>query len=359
MFSSIKLAMNRIAGHFGYVVTRKGNVRSACAPPPVADGSNPTLSAAPRFAEEVNRFTHDSDSYFSDVQSLRQENEQLRGMMNIPSILLCTLPKSGSVYIYNLLSKGLGIPFSPVATSLFPEVLIDFDRFYVFNRGRQISQAHIPATPVNLIDLCLSLDRMILHVRDPRNALVSWINFMDYTNKNTDSMAFSAQHLPYIGDHWTRLGNAEKFDVATKYFYRECIDWLSSWFDAIGLDFSGQYAYTGTIPPKDDTNVHVLDSAKYSTTIDRFGACPPRSVKVLLTTHEDMVVSGETSFIRRIMNFYDIPSVLYRKQEIKKDMSTHFRSGRIDGWKKELTTEQQGALTEHLPTAWVNYFGWQ
>lgn len=275
-----------------------------------------------------------------------------------PSIFINTLPKSGSVYIYSALSSGLGLGFVQIGTNDFPESIIDIARIKEFASGNKVSQLHLPATLTNLMYLCLNIDKMVLHIRDPRNTMLSWIHFMDYTNNIVD-LRFHAQHMPYSGSNWTDASMGQKIDRCIEYFYSDSLKWLQSWFDALEIDFAGKFIPTNDRGYYGDIhrNVHIIDASRIGECNRRY-AGSTRQMEVLLTTHEDLVRSGEELFINRILSFYEIPSLLYKQPNIKKDMSSHFRAGRTDSWRTELTPAQQERVTSLIPKTWCSYFGW-
>ena len=90
----------------------------------------------------------------------------------IPGILLNTLPKSGSVYIWNALCTGLGIPEMGVRISggWYPRKLPVDQLIASLSRGGVVCQDHLDASWQTRLLLSQQLDRMILHVRDPRSS---------------------------------------------------------------------------------------------------------------------------------------------------------------------------------------------
>jgi hypothetical protein len=93
---------------------------------------------------------------------------------------------------------------------------------------------------------------------------------------------------------------------------------------------------------------------------DKYYAPPPCGTKVMLTTHEDLVASGDDMLIFNILDFYNIPRCYFSPPPPpEKTMAgSHFRSGRVDSWQTELSTEQQRQVTDLMPPEWRRYFGW-
>lgn len=261
-------------------------------------------------------------------------------------ILVSTLPKSGTMFIFNMLHKGLGLKELPVTGSRqmhFP--LID-ELMPVFADDQVIYAGHISADFRNLLNICLSLDRFILHVRDPRAALVSSAHYISYRA----AQGFSADKVCTFPElwhpQWSNSGFTKKCDICIESIYKDYIQFLKEWFKALQIDFA---------QPRQD--VYTLSTDKIAKP-EAYEHCPKASTQVLLTTHEELVILGEEAFFEKILTFYGIEKRLYKKPALKKNMELNFREGRTDSWKKELTDEQQARVTVMLPEAWLTFFNW-
>ena len=277
-----------------------------------------------------------------------------------PSIFLNTQPKSGSVFLFKSLTAGLGLRFTRIGTTGYPETLIEIEQIRAFKQGGAISQLHIDANPINLLFLCINLDKMLLHIRDPRNSMISWLHYMDHINETCPQVGESPQYLPYIGTCWTSATFEEKFERCVSFFYKESIAWLQQWFDAMRVDFSRPYVARDKKGRKPGCNAKVftLNSRDIQQGHPKFADCRPCEVQVLLTTHEDLVHAGEAAFLDAILDFYGIGKGEFTKPEMKRDMTNHIRTGRTDTWKHELTPAQQETVNALLPQAWRTCFGW-
>ena len=96
-----------------------------------------------------------------------------------PPIVINTVPKSASETIWNRLAAGLGMAQSHLSIGLFPDCCIVPYRMRTFMDGGVIAKEHIPATRHNVRQLTeAGIDRMVFHVRDPRQATLSWAHFV-------------------------------------------------------------------------------------------------------------------------------------------------------------------------------------
>lgn len=265
---------------------------------------------------------------------------------SLPGIFVSSLPKSGTVWIRKCLTTGLGMPdVTGGGARGFPESSINLQDLHDISGSGKFFMMHVQPHILNLLSICMNLGKMVLHIRDPRNACMSWLYFMDHLNSVISVNKFP-QRSPYIGPHWNNCTFEQKFEVCLKFFYKETLQWLDGWFSALRIDFCSKrrlihILHSGNIPA-DGKYVHIQ----------------PCSTEVLVSTHEDILTEGENKFILRILSFYDIPSSLYVHPDIQKDMSSHFRTGRKDSYQTELSVPQQMRLTESLPELWIQYFGW-
>lgn len=234
----------------------------------------------------------------------------------------------------------------------FPETTYTSLGIADFCKGNAVAQAHYAPSLLNTAALLLSMDKMCLHIRDPRSAAISWLHFMDYSNENSDHVKYSPQHAPYIGKHWQRMSFDEKFSVVVKFFYTECIEWLGQWFSILHIDWE-----------KPRKNIFTF-STDFLRGADKLETIPYREISVLLTTYEDMMRQGEDTLFTAILDFYDMNTAsFWQKREEQRQERTmasmHFRKGSIDSWRTECSQEQQKMISRMLPDAWCAYFGWE
>jgi hypothetical protein len=97
--------------------------------------------------------------------------------------LLNTMPKSGSAYVENSLSKILGLwtRYHGHRYGLIDQ--IDIQDAHTFSRGGFVSQNHLAPSPENL----QVLRHFKLHLRDLRLALLSWVHYLHYVSGSDDT----------------------------------------------------------------------------------------------------------------------------------------------------------------------------
>lgn len=107
----------------------------------------------------------------------RQAEARRRG---IPPLLFVTMPKSASVYVLLRFAHGLGIPTCRVSLDLFPADQVIPSWAEGLAEGGAVCQEHVDASPANLARLrAAGLSRLVVHVRDPRQATLSWTHHLE------------------------------------------------------------------------------------------------------------------------------------------------------------------------------------
>jgi hypothetical protein len=222
----------------------------------------------------------------------------------LPFIMLNTLPKSGSVFLLESLRRGLGIPAQKISLGYVPMDLADYRKLAEAAEGNAVAQAHLDANPTNLRLLRERTAGVVLHLRDPRQALLSWIHHVkNYANLGQLSWAMVtpaptpgllAESLPAIID-WHLI-----------HHFPNLLDWIERWLE---------HAESGAGP------------------------------KVLVSDYRDFHADAQESVLR-ILDFYDIPRWVYIPREIPRDASTHFRRGQLEEWREVFNPTQQKICAE-------------
>lgn len=297
-----------------------------------------------------------SNKYKNQIVALEEDKqvieEKPKRLFDMPPILLVAMPKSAGKYIRTKLVKNLCIEDSIVDNSEFPLSMLQTTFLEYFCKGNAVAHTHINMSTINGLGICKAVDRFVLHIRDPRNAIISMLHHLDYRNEHIDDnrahIAFFSQAWPYFGEKYTSLSFDKKFDLFFEFFYMELLNWMDEWFQVLELDFS---------QPRSD--IYTLSSRKIVENCKKYSCMETIETPVLLTTHEDLVANGERHFFEKLLVFYGIPREAWAGEDLVKDMSVHFRSGKTNTWKEELSPEQQNRLTKALPQDWCKFFGWE
>ena len=111
----------------------------------------------------------------AEFERMRQQGREKR----LPAVLVNTLPKTASESIWNKLARGLGAAQCHVSIGLFPDCCAVPSRVNQLAEGGASAKEHLPASAHNLATLAAAgIQRFVMHVRDPRQATLSWAHFV-------------------------------------------------------------------------------------------------------------------------------------------------------------------------------------
>jgi hypothetical protein len=247
--------------------------------------------------------------------------EQCRAIADgIPSILLITLPKSGSVYTTTRLSKKLGAPQCRISLDLTPIDHVVPSWAESFARGGAVCQEHLDASPDNLEVLAASgVKKLQIHVRDPRQATISWIHHVEtMVDENSYLRDLSSPALP---DDYDERSFSEKIDWHIDNHLPALAKWSAAWLAASSRDDLG--------------------------------------IAMRFSLYEDFH-HDQTAFFADLLEFFgvygfDIRALSSRSLERN---GLHFRRGEVDEWRRVFSAEQCTRATDAIPKDLGTRFMW-
>lgn len=224
----------------------------------------------------------------------------------LPSCVLVTLAKSGSVSIGSILMSGFELvdaAYSIGTRKIIPSWLDDYAR------GGCCHVTHLEATRNNIEKLKKSGVKVIVHLRDPRQVLISHV----YHNLKYEKASPGLRV-----DGYDEMSMHEKVDYVLYTMWEDVIHWISKWVDAAnGMDIT-------------------------FTTFEKFKADKDKFVDELISAY-----GGNRRFFNRNNVFV---------KDINVD--NHFRSGQINEWRTLFTKDQIEFVNDRFPRAWSDLFGW-
>lgn len=248
---------------------------------------------------------------------IREEVEETK--LQKPSIFVVTLPKSGTVFISHSLRQTLGYDYTSVmVTPTFPKNIVWPAMAADFMRGGMVSVSHMQPDTENLNALKRAgIVKGVVHMRDPRAALSSWLNFrVDYARDPGPIERLSQVGVP-CSESFRNLPKADRMEHFIETFYRPCLDWITGWLSVIDTD---------------------------------------RDFDLLLKTHDELI-GQEEQYIRSVLAYYELS--VDAVTLIEKNSSTHFRKGDNTSWRDDLTPGQLARVNDMLPDDLAARFGWQ
>lgn len=236
------------------------------------------------------------------------------------SLFVNHLPESGHFYVSLTLFEFYKLDTFRVSDLTFPKDHLYEEPFmrFIAHKDSYINLALLEPSPQNISWLNSYLHKMVLHVRDPREALISWI---DYTERQRyHPLTLSLIYPPPPQEYWSWT-DAQKADWQIDHFYTYSIQWLQDW-------------------------VTSLDKNK--------------NLTVLTTTFESMM-ADPLKFFRNIITFYGGDSSQFTQDNlytITRDQF-HFMPTDIDTWRTRLTPAQLARINNMLSDNTLNRFGWK
>ncbi|GMQ89077.1 MAG: hypothetical protein BMS9Abin09_0525 [Gammaproteobacteria bacterium] len=229
------------------------------------------------------------------------------------ALFLACLPKSAGSSICRAIEQCTGITQGGIVAitdrDYFPNARISPEAFFTTIRNPVQLHTHIRATASNLTALTGSgLERLLVHIRDPRQAFVSYY----FHSKNAMGLIRSR----YANPEFDSLDDQERFRWFMEFYYPRFINWIIEW-------------------------VRVESGL------------PGYSFSLLITTFEDMLKLGQARLVKDILDFYGIiPNTTPVEQKRR------LRKGSADEWRSVIPESYHASLWEMIPPVLIERFGW-
>lgn len=246
------------------------------------------------------------DSFGAAERMVKAREERIAA--GLPSVAFIPQGKSGSVTLGTVFTNGFRLPcvaYSLVTRRVIPSWAKDYAR------GGAAYVTHLYPESVNISRLKESgISKVIVHVRDPRQALLSFVHHID---------RYPMDFPQLNNDDYRRLTLNKKIDVVFDEWYPVTVDWIEGWAKAAG-------------------EMDILFS-----TFEEFRTSPQSVVERYLAYY-----GGDRSW-------FDSSTVFSHDEKT----DYHFRRGEIDEWRRVFSPEQiervNGALSEEVRLL----FGWE
>lgn len=234
------------------------------------------------------------------------------------ALLFLPLPKSASLYIFRTLAAGLGLDHVSIGPHGFPNVA--FNPYLVARLAMPgtMCYSHADARLGNLVLINDLIDRLVVHVRDPRQAMLSAVHHLNQLRIRVGPSHVAEFGFPLPNDYFARP-LAAQIDWMIAHGLPEFVLWIESWLDA--------------------------------------AANPLFRPRVLFTRYEDLH-SDPVAYFDRLLNFYEIR---WRSPDFRPppaQSGQHFRQGKLDEWRTVLTPAQQEAACALVPPRVRERFCW-
>lgn len=244
-------------------------------------------------------------------------------------ILLITVPKSGSVYTSEALRTGFTTPLQQytISSNIFMSDVLRHQEVLKFTRNQKgLCQNHLPASAYNLAILDGEIDRYVVHVRDPRQATLSWWHHIHKQKESNPNMLYMndfGNDQYFNRDEFFSLTNHDQIDYLIDTQLLAICQWIDNWISA-------------------------------SKSSNR---------NILFTNHRNLKVNPEEYF-KSIANFFEHPIDEFKMPDKPTKGVHHYRKGTSDEFRGHFTKLQlQKSWTRMASNHWENrftdIFGWE
>jgi tetratricopeptide (TPR) repeat protein len=257
-------------------------------------------------------------SWIEDAESDDlQRRQEAACRRHIPAIMFVAMMKSASEFIRENIIRALDVPEIGLSIGTVPRDKVMPCAVRQLVKGGAIARSHMSADNLPAL-IANGVERLILHVRDPRQVVVSWVYYMGQISDAVFRWSASAYDPP-VPLEFRDWEFQKRLDWAVRNYLPGQLQWLEDWMSAINDG-------------------------------------PP--IPILESKFEDFV-RDQRAFFGRISDFFGVaeipvPSLRWQSAVAMRN----FRTGRIDEWRDVLTTSQL-AIFEARIEPLAKHFGWR
>jgi hypothetical protein len=240
--------------------------------------------------------------------------------LTLPPILLFALPKSGSIYIQRALRRTLKVEVRHVGGSGIYGGWLSYTDLCRFSKGNVVSREHMnPRAELPGILADFDIHRAVVHVRDPRAAIVSFTRMMDRNlpKRGLRYIAFTCeQALPGEYLNWNF---DQRLRWQIEHMMPRMVDWIDGW-------------------------VNIADHSQ--------------NVKFLVTDFSELARDSQ-AFIEKLLKFYEVPYQrdwlrIPRREVGLNNIHSSTEPARRPSLSPEITALLNAGVPDHL----IQRFGW-
>jgi tetratricopeptide (TPR) repeat protein len=233
-------------------------------------------------------------------------------------IFVATLPKSGTKHIEDTLCRALGVkPIDIACGGYFPRLLINQGTIQrALRLGGGIVVGHLAPAPENLSLVKYFTDRIVVHLRDPRQALLSYAHFLPAVLNELDPPSASVHEIP--ADYLQRPFE-QQVDWLIDHYMPMQIEWMRGWIEVAKIGRGG--------------------------------------LRIMFTTFEEFHADPR-QFYRDLLGFYGVADQMDDIDVSARRGVRNFRAGETEEWRSVFSPAQAARATDLIPEEWFSRFGW-
>ncbi len=238
------------------------------------------------------------------------------------NIVVIALGKSGSTYTTTKIAQTLNYELGHM------DLWFDDDYMQNFKyHTPKILKTHIAANKDNLARLQKYVGKkIVVHVRDPRAALLSSIYHLneqgDEILSGRSNRKLKKSKIKHM-QKYLSFSLEEKKDYLVDEIFELNVKWIEDWCATKEIE---DYKTDG--------------------------------LKILITTYDELT-NNESDFFEKIYLHYNINSNNIIQVTPNKDKRVRFRSGKPDEWRQEFSKQQIDRMNQKISQSLLDKFGWQ
>ncbi len=261
--------------------------------------------------------THHLDSFRKNMQHLETLQEAPTQLER--PLVIATLPKSGTVHMRDTLRRALDLQSVDIPDGgYFPRRLVRQGAIRrALRLGGGLIIGHWESAPENLSLFGYYTDRITVHLRDPRQALLSYAHFLPGVLKELDPPTAAIYKLP---SRYLELSLTQQLDWLVGHYMPLMIEWIEGWLQAADQQAQG--------------------------------------LQIKITTFEQLRANPQ-KFYSDLLAFYGHTSPS-EDFILGAQKGTHnYRSGLVEEWRSVFSDSQASAATSLIPKTWFSRFDWR
>ena len=222
----VKQAILDIVRRAGYSITKIQN-----APAPAVTDAREPPSIFPQIERSLTVAETEGARKLQDREAEPTQSSSTSDNATLPSILFVSMPKSGTVFTRSMLARGLSLEQElSIGVAYFPHDLVEIPKLMSFCKGGKVATTHFDPSPHNFQLLKPFINRWVLHIRDPRSVVLSWVHHMNRLYSERENGEHQALRVyptpPEAYYHWLfRI----QVDWTIENFLPSVVSWLRSW----------------------------------------------------------------------------------------------------------------------------------
>lgn len=151
----------------------------------------------------------------------------------LPSVLIVTMPTSGTVFCEAALSRTFGLRTHHVCGGRFPADALDPAALGVLGQSGRVAMMHADASPGNLALLGARGQPFVVHLRDPRAAMLSMLHHIRAYHADPALRPFLARIGVAFPAGFHEAPFADQLDAMIAHYLPAGVAWTQGWLAAL------------------------------------------------------------------------------------------------------------------------------